>query len=508
MIQQVIISAFTFMTPRLMQPHTAQELSLWGLSTFVTRDPELSITEITSAPLGEELGKQPPPKDNPVHKLVALRGNKLLVSADFPSDSDFQSWAALTVSIIQKTWDEDASLQALGKNRILPLFFSGIFSHLDPYSRYLSPQQARKERLSRRGGEYSIGLTLKKQPGRYPVIDTINANSLIWATGADIGQKLYEIDGHNTADASLDAINSWLTKTGPHSVTVRYGSSPSKAKSATIQLERLPPQTAFLERRKDGYLMLRVADFSTQTADEISQLLSDAFPPQTSEHKPSPLRGIIIDLRGNKGGVLQQAVMTAALFMDRGIVATTTGRYPAANHIWAIQGGDITNNSPLIILVDGLTASAAEVLAAALADHHRAVIIGTATYGKGLVQDIGQMPDGGEIFVTWSRNTAPQGEPLQTLGVIPQLCTSSPKYTITEQIMSLRQGISLQGELMKQSRAARDDTPTETLLKIRQNCPSSLETPESITAAFRLLASPEAYRTALRSVPVMADASP
>lgn len=499
MFRQVILAAFTFMTPRLMQAHNPQELSLWGLGAFTTRDPNLSITEITSDPLTEEKKSGHSSTKNPLHKLVTLRGNKLLVDSDFPADMDYHGWAELVVSIIQKEWDRDPTLHIMGKEHLLSLFFSGIFDHLDPYSRYLPPDIAQKEHKKRQGTEYSLGLTLTKKPGLYPVIDKINANSLIWASGADIGQKIYEINGHNTARLSLDTINSWLVRTESHKVTVKYGMSLRKAKSVTLQLERLASQTASLERQKDGYLILRITDFSTQTADEVSQLLSNAL----------PVKGLILDLRGNKGGVMQQAVMTAALFLDRGIIATTIGRNPAANHVWAIQGGDITDNAPLVILVDGLTASASEVLAAALADHRRAVIIGSATYGKGLVQDIGQMPNGGELFITWSRNIAPLGEPLQGLGVIPQLCTSPGAPGMNEQILALKQGRSLQSRLITQSRSARDDTPLDTLLKIRLGCPANLEhSAESMSAALHILATNTAYQTALRSVPSLSDASP
>ncbi len=113
-----------------------------------------------------------------------------------------------------------------------------------------------------------------------------------------------------------------------------------------------------------------------------------------------------------------------ALVLDHGVAVVTRGRDPQSNHIWSVQGGDLTGGIPIVVLVDGRTASAAEIMAAALADHGRAVVVGSATLGKGLVQTIAQLPDGGELFVTWSRVMAPLGWPLQGLGVMPQLCTS------------------------------------------------------------------------------------
>ncbi len=124
----------------------------------------------------------------------------------------------------------------------------------------------------------------------------------------------------------------------------------------------------------------------------------------------------MLDLRGNRGGVLRQAVTAADTLLPAGIVAITAGRYPDANRIWESGAGELAAGMPVVVIVDGRSASAAEVLAAGLADRGRGVVIGSSTLGKGLVQTITPLPDGGELFVTWSRILAPRGWPIQGLG--------------------------------------------------------------------------------------------
>ena len=137
---------------------------------------------------------------------------------------------------------------------------------------------------------------------------------------------------------------------------------------------------------------------------------------------------------------MRQAVSATDMLLSSGIIATTAGRNPQAAHEWAADGDDICGGRPVVVLVDGRTASAAEIMAGALAGQGRAVVVGSSTLGKGLVQTISTLPDGGELFVSWSRVLAPGGWPYQGLGVLPQICTSLGKDATAEQLASLDKG--------------------------------------------------------------------
>ena len=167
----------------------------------------------------------------------------------------------------------------------------------------------------------------------------------------------------------------------------------------------------------------------------------------------------MLDLRGNPGGLLRQAVQAADILLPAGIVVVAAGRDPQASRIWQSGPGELRRERAVVVLVDGRTASAAEILAAALADRGRAVVVGSATLGKGLVQTIAQLPDGGELFVTWSRVLAPLGWPIQGSGVLPQVCTSLGEASLARELGQLAHGEQPMASALARHRQARAPLP-------------------------------------------------
>ncbi|MGH2930466.1 MAG: S41 family peptidase, partial [Solirubrobacteraceae bacterium] len=197
----------------------------------------------------------------------------------------------------------------------------------------------------------------------------------------------------------------------------------------TLRLTRaqVPEENVFSFRDGPG-LLVRITDFNTHTAARLVLAIEQGF---ATSDRPA---GIVLDLRGNRGGLLYQAARSADEFLPAGLVATTEGRDPAADHVFRSHRPNVAPALPLVVLVDGRTASAAEVMAAALADRDRGVVVGSSTLGKGLVQIVTRLPDGGELLLTWSRILAPRGWPLQGLGVLPQVCTSLGETTALDQV--------------------------------------------------------------------------
>jgi carboxyl-terminal processing protease len=211
----------------------------------------------------------------------------------------------------------------------------------------------------------------------------------------------------------------------------------------------------------------------------------------------------VIDLRDNRGGLLRQAVTAADTFLPAGLVVSTIGRDPDSSHIWRSAEGELAENVPLIVLVDGRTASAAEILAGALADRGRAVVVGSSTMGKGLVQTIDPLPDGGELFVTWSRVIMPLGWPLQGMGVLPQVCTSLGREDLDRQLVALSGGFDTLDAAINAQRSARPPLAFDVVLKLRAPCPAADGRPADLDAARALIANPAAYAAAL--MPPMMD---
>jgi carboxyl-terminal processing protease len=187
----------------------------------------------------------------------------------------------------------------------------------------------------------------------------------------------------------------------------------------------------------------------------------------------------VLDLRGNPGGLLDQAVAVADVFLRNGVILTTGGRHPESVQRFNATGRDLTNGLPVVILINGGSASAAEIVASALQDRGRAVVVGTNSYGKGTVQNITRLPNDGELILTWSRFRAPSGYILDQLGVFPNVCTSD--------LLALATDGNLHEQVQNAvSRAATTLTLWRTLSRsdearrseIREICPDDMDKPE------------------------------
>lgn len=248
---------------------------------------------------------------------------------------------------------------------------------------------------------------------------------------------------------------------------------------------RVPESTSI-----PGVLAIKITGFNKGTSDQFSTAIGTAM-------STAPPRGLVLDLRGNRGGVLRQAVLVADSLMPSGQIAIASGRDPDADQIFNAEGSDITGGAKIVVLVDGQTASAAEILSAALADNRRAVVVGSETLGKGLVQTVTNLPDGGELYVTWSRVLAPLGWPLQTLGVMPQLCTSLGPEALQNQFTALQNGRNLMNPVLARARSIRAPASVNDILAVRDECPADIGTNEDMDAAGFLFDHPSAYQAAL-----------
>ncbi len=314
--------------------------------------------------------------------------------------------------------------------------------------------------------------------------------------GIKPGDTLLAIDGQRIQDQDLVTIVALTAGPEGSVVTLSLRGRDGRVREASLVRALVPPETVFAQRFAD-LLVLRITSFSVSTASHIALSVQDALT------EPHPVNGIVLDLRNNRGGLLRQAVTAADSFLPAGLVATTIGRDPDANHIWRSSEGELAENVPLVVLVDGRTASAAEILAAALADRGRAVVVGSSTTGKGLVQTIDPLPDGGELFVTWSRVLTPLGWPLQGLGVLPQVCTSVGHDVLSQQLDELSNGFQPMAEAIWTERSTRAPVSPDAVLTLRAPCPAGEGRPVDLDTARALIANPAAYAAAL--LPPMLD---
>ena len=465
----VYATALAFMAPRTLEPVPVPQLTVWGLRGLTALDPELGVAVANGA------------------FVLSLRDRIVAVLA-LPANVAPQAWATAAAQLAGAAWTVSAAVREAGTGGVVQSFFDELFNHLDPYSRYVGPSDARGDRENR-GGLAGAGLTVARSGGAIVVTGAIPDGAGAEA-GIRVGDRILAVDGQSTRGKDAATVLDWLTGPEGTSMTVEWRGSDGRTRSAEFERASMPPETVFAENF-GRVLLLRVTAFSRGTDErlnrEIERNLAGARPPE----------GLVIDLRGNRGGLLRQAVAAANLLLPPGIVATTAGRDPEASRAWRSTGGELAAGLPVIVVVDGRTASAAEILAAALADRGRAVIVGSSTLGKGLVQTIAPLPDGGELFVTWSRVLAPRGWPIQGLGVLPQVCTSLGQETLDRELRDLQDGRQPMASALARHAAARAPMPVAEILAIRSACPASEGRDSDLGSARFLIGNPGAYATAL-----------
>lgn len=388
----------------------------------------------------------------------------------------------------EAAWAHSATLRRASASRLIAESFEGIFEHLDPFSRYVSPEDAQAAQ-ERRTGEAGLGLRLA--PGRGGVgalIAAVSAAGPAAEAGLRVGDRVLAIDGQplRTRDAGIAA---GLLE-GPAGSEVRMLVQQGRTRREVSLTRTQPVGTPVTAEQRDGVLVIRIPGFTAHTERQVAAALLAAV-------AQGPPRGIVLDLRGNRGGLLAQAAAVADIFLGEGEAFRTVGRHPDASRIYVTTGPDLSNGLPLVALVDGRTASAAEIVAATLADRRRAAVAGTVTTGKGLVQLVIQLPDGGELLISWSRLVMPAGWPLQGLGVIPGLCTAGGTEATAANLAALRAGARPMGPTQARERALRYPVPPAEIARLRATCPAGDSEEADLTAARALALDPFAVAAAL-----------
>ena len=382
---------------------------------------------------------------------------------------------------------QSPALRQAGRQAMIQAAFDEVFNHLDPYSRYLGAEEARQGR-ERRLGAADLGLGLGPAPRRAVAIAAVAPGSAAERAGLRPGDIVAAADGIALDAEHLDDAHRALE--GPPGSSVLLSIRRGRRRVDLLLTRGAAPLLSLSARVRDGVLWLQIPIFSAATPEQLDRALTD-FP-----EGEAPL-GVVLDLRGNRGGLLQQALRVADSFLPTGTIASTEGRHPASLRRFEATGRDLAAGRRLVVLVDGRTASAAEVVAAAMADLGRGVVVGSATMGKGLIQVLVPLPDGGELALSWSRILAPRGWPLQMLGVLPALCTGGGAEETARNLATLGTADSPMAVPLARARAARAPVPASEIAALRGACPPAEGREADLAAARAVLERPEAYAGAL-----------
>jgi len=293
---------------------------------------------------------------------------------------------------------------------------NGMLTSLDPHSSYLNPKNFRDMQVNTRGEFGGLGIEVTMEDGLVKVVTPIDGTPASEA-GMRPNDLIVEIDGKPIRGLSLSEavdkmrgpVNTPITLT-----VVREGvDEPMKVK---IVRDLITIKSVRYRREGDiGYV--RVTTFNEQTADGLDEALDKL----AEEIGPDKLKGFIVDLRNNPGGLLDQAIAVSDAFLDGGEIVSTRGRHPEDAQRYNARSGDLSDGVPVVVLINGGSASASEIVAGALQDHRRATVLGTRSFGKGSVQTIIPLGSDGAIRLTTARYYTPAGRSIQAKGIDPDI---------------------------------------------------------------------------------------
>jgi carboxyl-terminal processing protease len=337
-----------------------------------------------------------------------------LMNNNRPLDKEELAWeqARLFAEVLERVKRD--YVEPIDDAELLESAIRGMVSDLDAHSQYLDAGEYRDIRISTSGSYTGIGIEVDEVGGNVMVVTPI-AGSPAARAGIRSGDQIIAVDGVSVEAAHLqETIGRLRGNAGSKLVVtvlrgddaVEYELRRQIIRMASVHKEFLSPSF--------GYV--RISQFSENTARELSRAVDDL-----QDANDGMLRGLVLDLRNNPGGVLDAAVDVADLFLNSGVIVTADGRSIDSRFTRSAHRGDILDGATMVVLVNKGSASASEIVAGALQDHNRALIVGTETFGKGLVQTVVPLSKGRAIKLTTSRYYTPSGDSIHEVGVAPDV---------------------------------------------------------------------------------------
>jgi len=301
-------------------------------------------------------------------------------------------------------------------HQLLQAAIRGMVASLDPYSAYLDGDEYDEVKISSSGRYFGVGIELSIEDEQVVVIAPFDGSPAALA-GIRSGDVIVTIDGIPVNSNTLaDTIGRMR---GAEGTSVKIGimrEGHPEPMLFTLKRSRVELHSVRAEMLESGYGYVRISQFSETTGDDLNAALKNL-----RKHNGAPLKGLVLDMRDNPGGVLEAAVSVADTFLDSGVIVTAKGRTPDSKFEMSATPGDALNGAPIVVLVNGGSASAAEIVAGALKDQHRAKLMGRTTFGKGSVQTIIPLSDDRAVKLTTSLYYTPSGVSINHRGIAPDI---------------------------------------------------------------------------------------
>ncbi|WP_161958722.1 S41 family peptidase [Ferruginivarius sediminum] len=412
-----------------------------------------------------------------------------------PKSEDPDRWGSMTASALEAGQSYSPTLRNKSAEELYESMFEGMLVHLDPYSRYAGADRARENRANR-DGFGGIGVRIGMVDAGIEILSVMQ-DSPAKSAGLAEGDVIVAIDGEPAAMLGrAEAVEKLRGRIDSRvALTVRREDLEYPVQIA-VRRGHIVPQT--VEYRREGdTAYIRVSGFNQNTAESMRRVIGKA----RRDIGPD-LAGFVLDLRDNPGGLLDQAVDVSDLFVREGRIVSTHGRHPDSHQYFDADPDDLGEGRPVVVLVNAASASASEIVAAALQDSGRAVVIGSTSFGKGTVQTVLRLPNRGELTLTWARFHAPSGYALSRRGVLPDVCTSGKAEDFDDVLADLRHSRMTRQTRTHSAAYGDGQAGEEALEALRASCPGRRASPSlDLDVALRLIHDRELYRTAAGTVP-------
>jgi carboxyl-terminal processing protease len=325
----------------------------------------------------------------------------------------------------------------ISDRKLMDAAIRGMVSSLDPHSAYLDSEEFEETRLSTMGSYPGVGIEVAAEGSAVKILHSIQGSPAEQA-GLRAGDEIVAIDGKQVGSDVSGAIEHMRGVSGSSVTLTIRRTGTTGLRNFAMRRANVAVRSVSHQTLAPGYGYVRIEDFSDTTPDEVNAAILNL-----QRDNPSGLRGLVLDLRDNPGGVLESGVAVADDFLNSGVILTAEGRTADARFEMDATPGDLMSGAPVVVLVNSGTASAAEIVSAALKDHGRALLIGHKTYGKGTVQTVMPLQYGGAVKLTTSRYFTPSGGSVQGKGLVPDIIEGGREQQPAD-VMTAKDAPSLQ----------------------------------------------------------------
>ena len=355
----------------------------------------------------------------------------------FSDDSDVYKQLNLFGEVYERVRSE--YVEKVSDKELIEAAINGMLQSLDPHSSYLNAESFTEMKIQTKGEFGGLGIEVTMENGLVKVVSPIDDTPAAKA-GIKSGDYISHIDGEPVMGLNLsEAVDKMR---GPINTELKITVVREGSEAFDLNLKRaIIKVTSIKAKKEEDVAYLRITSFTQKTFKNLVK----EYKKLSSEMKGN-MKGLVLDLRNNPGGLLDQAVSVSDAFLDRGEIVSTRGRDNKGEQRFNASRGDITNGMPIVVLINGGSASASEIVAGALQDHKRGILMGTKTFGKGSVQTIIPVTSKGAVRLTTARYFTPSGNSIQAKGISPDIYVPQSKVEVLENSNSRREA-DLRGAL-------------------------------------------------------------